>query len=91
LADRTKSVAARVLKDAGLTVVGYQLSKLFPEAKGLNNLAAATRMIHHAVNESLGIGKNERNEPNADDMENALNELDKTGDGIVQKIKDAQG
>jgi DNA repair protein RadD len=91
LADRTKSVAARVLKDAGLTVVGYQLSKLFPEAKGLSNLAAATRMIHHEVNESLGIGKNERNEPNADAMDNALNELDKTGDGIVQKIKDAQG
>jgi DNA repair protein RadD len=91
LADRTKSVAARVLKDAGLTVVGYQLSKLFPEAKGMNNLAAATRMIHHEVNESLGIGKNERNEPNADAMENALNELDKTGDGIVQKIKDSKG
>jgi len=91
LADRTKSVAARVLKDAGLTVVGYQLSKLFPEAKGLSNLAAATRMIHHEVNENLGIGKNERNEPNADAMENALNELDKTGDEIVQKIKDAKG
>lgn len=91
LADRTKSVAARVLKDVGLTVVGYQLSKLFREAKGLNNLAAATRMIHHEVNESLGIGKNERNEPNAEEMESALNDLDKTGDKIVQKIKDAKG
>lgn len=91
LADRAKSVAARVLKDVGLTVVGYELSKLFPEVKRLNNLVAATRMIHHEVNESLGIGKNERNQPNAEEMENALNDLDKTGDKIVQKIKVAQG
>ena len=91
LADRTKSVAARVLKDAGLAVVGYELSKLFPEAKGRNNLVASTLLIHKEVNEHLGIGKNKRNEPNAESMESALNDLDKTGDTIVQKIKDAKG
>ncbi len=90
LADRPKSVAARVLKDLSLGVGGFEISRLLPEAKGSNNLIAAIRMIQSSINEQLGIEKKERNKPTADDVETTTEELDKIGDDLVQRIKDAQ-
>ncbi len=87
LADRSKSIAARVLKDLNMATGGFDISKLVPEAKGSSNIIAAMRLVSKNVNNKLGIDKESRNNPTATDMENVMEELDKIGDEIVDEIE----
>lgn len=91
LAERTKSVAARVTSDLGFAPGGFDVGRLLPEAKGSNNLTATTRLLNNAVNARLGIGKKARNQPPALDVEAALNELDLIGDTVRDRLLSAKG
>jgi DNA repair protein RadD len=91
LADRPKSVAARVLKDLGFSPAGYEVSRLIPEASGSNNLIAVIRLIHKATNDELGVGSNERNVPSASETEAAMADLDRIGDEVRDRIAGARG
>jgi len=87
LADRPKSVAARVLQDLGLAPGGFQVSKLLPEAKGSSNLIGVIRMIHKSIDGELGLKKGERNKPPASDAEATVEELDRIGDQVRERIR----
>ncbi len=89
LADRPKSVAARVVRDLKMAPGGYDVAKLIAEAKGSSNLIAVTRLIHNSINHELGIGKRQRNKPSAPDAELAVEDLDKIGDVVRDRIKKA--
>lgn len=91
LADRPKSVAARILKDMGWSPQGFELSRLVSEAKGSPNLVGAIRLVQAAVNTDLGIGKNERNKPSAAETEATYKNLDAIADRIVTRLKAAKG
>ncbi|HJP93589.1 MAG TPA: DEAD/DEAH box helicase family protein [Pyrinomonadaceae bacterium] len=90
LADRPKSVAARVLKDLKLAPGGFDVSKLISDAKGSPNLIAVTRLVHKAIDKNLGIGKNERNKPSAPEAETTVEDLDRIGDEVRDRIKQAR-
>lgn len=90
LADRPKSVAARVVKDLKMAPGGFDVSKLISDAKGSPNLIAVTRLIHKSIDKTLGIGKNQRNKPSASEAETTVEELDKIGDEVRERIKKAR-
>lgn len=86
LDQRTKSVAARVVKDLGMAPGGFDIGRLVAEIRRTNNLTAITRLIHNAVNLRLGIDKKSRNQPPAPDVEAALAALDSLGDTVRDRI-----
>lgn len=86
LQERSKSIANRVLKDLGYAVVGRHLSKLFPQYSGQPNLKVAICLMSIAVNDFLGIGKNDRNKISSSQAEEALSNLDIIGDGLRDLI-----
>jgi len=90
LADRPKSVAARVISDLGFALNGYEVGRLLREAKGSNNLISVTRLIHKEVNKKLGVGEKERNKPSAQATEAAMKDLDKIGDAVRNRIERAR-
>src|SRR6266852_2055481 len=90
LADRPKSVAARVLRDLHLSPNGFEISRLLSDAKGTSNLIAAIRLIHAGVNEKLGVGKRQRNKPSANQAEATMAELDAIGDAVRNRIQKAR-
>ncbi|HEY4310916.1 MAG TPA: DEAD/DEAH box helicase family protein [Pirellulales bacterium] len=90
LEERARSVAARVLKDLGLTPVGYDVPKKIASVRGSrNNLIGVTRMIHSAVNERLKIEKKTRADVPREGMETALHDLDAIGDNVREALKQA--
>lgn len=86
LADRPRSVAARVLRDLGLAPAGIDVARLIPEVSGSQNLVAVIRLIHKSIDDNLGIERDQRNTPSADETEAAMNELDGVGDRVRDRI-----
>lgn len=88
--ERAGSVAARVLKDLGLTPGGYDIPRGVAAARGSkSNLVGVTRMIHTAVNDQLRIEKKQRGEVPREEMESALQDLDVIGDKVREALKEA--
>ncbi len=87
VADRPRAVAARVLKDLGLSVNGYELGRLMTAAKGTNNLAGMIRLLNCEINRRLGIANNQRNDVPAADLEAVMKDLDSLGDQVRDGIK----
>lgn len=91
VAQRPRAVAARVVKDLGMSVTGFEISRLVAAARGSkNNLEAAIRLLNRAINERLGIANSQRNEVPAADMEAVYKELDSIGDQVREQIKKAK-
>lgn len=86
LADRPKSVAARILKDLGMSPAAYDIGKLLSEVRGTNNRVAAIRLMQKGINDKIGIGTGERNTLTAAQTEDSMRELDAIGDTIRDRI-----
>lgn len=89
VANRANSVAARLLKDAGLAVTGYHLSKMFPGLGGKQNLAAAIQLLNREVNGEMGVDSGSRSQLARQPLEEAYENLDAIGDRVVEMIKKA--
>jgi excisionase family DNA binding protein len=87
LAERTGSVAARVLQDLDLSPVGREVGRAVKTVAGRANRAAVTELMHRHVNEFLGIDKKQRATISGDQAEKALVALDSIGDQVRQVIK----
>ncbi len=90
VADRPRSVAARVLKDLGFAVTGYDVSKRIKTVSGAQNLQAVIRLIHREINAQLGIKNAQRNTATTAQMEAAKDDLDAIGDAVREMIKSAK-
>jgi hypothetical protein len=90
LAERPKSVAARVLRELKLAPKGADVSRLIPEARGSANLVAIIRLIHSEIDNRIGIEKGKRSETTADDAETTMAELDEIGDTVRERIRRAK-
>jgi excisionase family DNA binding protein len=90
VADRPRSVAARVLKELGLSVNGFEVGKLVQAGRGAANLAAVIRLLNREINERLGVANNQRGDVPAADMEAVMNDLDAIGDAVTARIKSAR-
>lgn len=90
VAERPRSVAARVVRDLGLSVKGYEIGRLIPAVKGTNNLSSVIRLLNIEINHQLHIAKKQRNKPSASEMESVMETLDDLGDRVREHIKKAQ-
>ena len=82
LAERSRSVAARILKDLGVGRNGRQLSRA--AGRGPQpNLQAAISLVNQRVNEYIGIDAGMRSEISADQALDAHDQLDQLGDELV--------
>ncbi|RZA16253.1 MAG: hypothetical protein EOP02_23385 [Proteobacteria bacterium] len=87
LAERSNSVAARVLQDLGLTMIGREVGRAVKEVAGRDNRSASIELVHKHVNDSLGINKKQRSSISLEQAEKALAELDAIGDEVVAAIR----
>lgn len=87
LNERSKSVAARVLQDLGMSPVGRDLGQSIKAVAGRPNLQAAIELMHSEVNRFLSIPRSQRDRISAAQAESAFEELDRIGDGIVARVR----
>ncbi|MCP3856049.1 MAG: DEAD/DEAH box helicase family protein [Actinomycetia bacterium] len=86
LAERSQSVAARLLVDLGLGANGRQLSKA--AGKGHQpNRQAAIALVHERVNDFIGIDPGMRGDISGDQAAAALEQLDLLADEIVAEYE----
>lgn len=92
LRERTGSVAARILKDTGLSRQGRDVAKAVPGAGPMSpNAQYVTRLLNREVNSFLGIKSNQRGDLSSEQAERALDELDQLGDRVRDRIIEAIG
>ncbi len=91
LAERSNSVAARVLQDLKLTMIGREVGRAVKEVAGRDNRAAAIELVHKYVNDHLGINKKQRASISLEQAEKALAALDALGDEVVAAINKGRG
>lgn len=90
LRERTGSVVARILKDAGLARQGRDVAKALPGAGPLaTNTQYVTRLLNREINDFLGIKSQQRGELSGNQAEQALEELDNLGDRVRDRILEA--
>jgi hypothetical protein len=85
LAERTGSVAARILKDLGLSRNGRDIFRVvggMPAA----NVQVVTQLLNKQINKSLDIGRGARKILTADQTEWALAQLDALGDRVRDEL-----
>jgi len=79
-------VAARILQDLNLSRQGWDVFKAVGGPRGANS-QAVIRLMHTAVNDSIGITSAARKTITADQAEAAMERLDEIGDGVRDRIK----
>lgn len=90
VADRPRAVAARVIRDLGLSVGGFEVGRVMASARGTNNLTGVIVLLHKEINQLLGIASKQRSKPSAAEMEAVMNDLDVVGDQVRERIKKAR-
>jgi len=89
LAQRTNSVAARIMRDLGVSRAGREVARAGLLRGGMANTQAVTALLQREINGYLGIGAQSRGTLTADQTDAALNELDSLGDQVRDRIRDA--
>lgn len=89
LVERTNSVTARIIQDLHLSRAGRDVAKAIPRGGMAANVQAVTRLLQHAINDSVGIGSGERGNLSAKQNQLALERLDDLGDQVRDRIRHA--
>jgi hypothetical protein len=89
LAERTRSVANRVLSDLGLPRAGRNLGKVSQDVRGKANHEAMFILMNIEVNAHMDIPEGKRKEAPQQKLQNAYDHLDAIGDALVQKLRTA--
>ena len=89
LAERTNSVVARVIRDLDLSLVRREVGNAIAQVRGSDNRIAVTRLLNLAINDSVGIPKKSRLKMTAVQAERALQSLDRLGDEVRERIRQA--
>ena len=76
-----------MVRELGLAPAGIDVARLIPEVGGSQNLVAVIRLIHKSIDDSLGIERDQRNKPSADETEGAMNDFDRVGDQVRDRIR----
>jgi len=87
LNERTGSVAARILKDLGLSRPGRDLAKALggPPAP---NVQRMTILLNQEINKFVGVTSKARKKLSADQTEKALHSLDEIGDQVRDRLRE---
>lgn len=89
LAERTNSVAARVMSDLELGRAGREVSRTGLVRGSIPNVQAVTRLMQKRINSHLGVGSGSRGKLTVEQTESALEALDELGDQVRDKIRSA--
>jgi excisionase family DNA binding protein len=90
LRERTGSVAARILRDVGVSRQGREFAKALPGAGPMSsNAQYVTRLLNREINTYVGIGSGQRGELSSQQAERALEQLDALGDRVRDRIVEA--
>jgi hypothetical protein len=89
LAERTKSVANRLLGDLRLPRAGRQIGKALQDVRGKANHEALIVLMNIAVNEHMDVPEGKRRETAPEKLQDAFNRLDIIGDALARKIRGA--
>lgn len=89
LAERTNSVAARVMQDLEIGRSGRDVARAGLVRGATANAQAVTILLQREINDFLGIGSRSRGDLTAEQTEAALNQLDGLGDVVRDRIRDA--
>lgn len=87
LNERTGSVAARVLKDLGLSRAGRDLAKVLG-GQPAPNVRRATVLVNQEINAFASIPPESRKKLSADQAEEALASLDEIGDRVRDRLRE---
>ena len=91
LSERTGSVVARIIKDLKLSPAGREIGQRDKSVAGRDNRAAVTSLMNKAINEHLGVKSGSRQNPDADDNEDAFAALDILGDRVRDSLRGKGG
>lgn len=87
LAERSRSVANRLLTDLGLGRAGRNLSKVSQDVRRKTNSDALIILMNIAVNEYMGIPDGRRKDAPLEKLKDAYDHLDAIGDGLVNRLR----
>jgi len=88
LDEAARSIAGRILEAMEISPTGVEIIRQMPElASAHNNLAAAIRLMHRQVNESMGFPPGNRRELDIPQLEQALERLDAIGDIVEANLR----
>lgn len=87
LAERSRSVANRLLTDLGLGRAGRHLGKVSQDVRGKTNSDALIILMNIAVNEHMGIPEGRRKDAPLEKLKDAYDHLDAIGDGLVNRLR----
>lgn len=86
LADRSRSVAARIVSDLGISPTGRELSRVAGRGNR-PNLQTAFALMHDRVNDFIGIDPGMRSEIAGTQATTALEHLDELADELVDEYR----
>lgn len=86
LAERSRSVAARIVSDLGISPTGRELSRAAGRGNR-PNLQTAFALMHDRVNDFIGIDPGMRSEIAGDQATTALEHLDELADELVDEYR----
>jgi len=87
LYQRGRSVATRVLRDLGIGINGFHLSKMDRTVVGRTNFIAIQELMQREINDALGIQSGGRGEVSGQKLKEVFEVLDDLGDRLVGKYK----
>jgi len=87
LVERSRSVVARVLKDLGLGMKGWEAGNAIKEVARQPNDAAVNELLNREINTFVGIASKQRAKMSLEQVEQAFNALDQLGDRVRDRIK----
>jgi DNA repair protein RadD len=85
LREQTQSAAGRVCEALGQHPGGRRIA-LFGGTGATNNLGAVIVLMNRAVNDRLGIGRDERRERTAEELQDAIDALDELADEVQGRL-----
>lgn len=91
LVERTGSVAARVLRDLGVSRNGREVARALGGNARQGNAGYVQALLNRRIHEFLGVGSGQRGTLTAEQTEAALANLDGLADGIVNEVRSALG
>jgi hypothetical protein len=88
LDERVGSGAKELLNELGLSVVGFDLPRVFPQTAATNNLAAAIVLLNLEVKAYLKAGSRERDILTTEQMVSAHDNMDKLVDAVAARFRE---
>jgi hypothetical protein len=91
LDERVGSASKQLLNEVKLSVIGFDLPRLFPQTGASNNIAAAIVLLNLEIQEYLRTGPKERDLLTTEQLLDAHDNIDKLIDSVAAKIRKKRG